>query len=113
MQAAIELTRTEHTRHIALLLEKRTGQGIVPAKEQGGDEGNGHHFRIGQVTLRIIAMAQGAEHVGMQAVDSYNLSVHEEDLLRRGFSATTLALLHGPPPRSQLRLLLLVIRRQL
>ncbi len=42
------------------------------------------------------SMSQGLKHVRGQAVDCYNLPVHEEVLLSTGFSILTLALLHGP-----------------
>src|SRR5919202_1308511 len=95
MQATIEPTRTQHPLHIFLLMEKRTSQGRVAAKKQGGHERNRHHFGIREMALGIIMMAQGQEHIGSQAVDCYNVPVHEEVLLSTRFGTITLALLHG------------------
>src|SRR3954451_13194558 len=99
MQATIEATGTQHSLHVALFAQKATGQGVVSTKEQGRREGNRHHFSIGEVTLTIISMTQGHKHIRRQAVGCYNLSIHEEVLLRSGFSTRTLALLHGPPSK--------------
>jgi len=53
---------------------------IIAAKKERCYDGDGHNFGVGQVTVRIVTMMQGLQHISTQTIHWYNVAIHEEGL---------------------------------
>ncbi len=60
-----------------MLMQKGIGQYVIAPEEQGRDEGNSHDRGIREQALLIIPVLQGHEQIGAEAIDGYNMVVHE------------------------------------
>jgi hypothetical protein len=64
-------------RDVTLFLQQFLGSLIFSAKEQRRHDRRRHHLGIAHLTLRVFTMMQGDQQIGAQAVDEYNLQIHE------------------------------------
>src|SRR6266508_1229712 len=77
MQPPTKLALAHHVRNVALFLQQFLRPLIFPAKEQRCHDRRCHHLGIAHLALPVFPMMQSDQQIGAQAVDEYNLEVHE------------------------------------
>jgi hypothetical protein len=87
IQPMIEAASTLHMRHIAIYIQKLAAHPVIPSEIQHRNDCFGHHFRIRQMALAILAVFQSFQQIVSQAKYEYNLGVHA--LLRYRFGLST------------------------
>ncbi len=90
MQATTEATFAKHRRYISWSVQKSSGQGEVAAKVQDSNQGRCHDFGIAHSALGIFPVMNRLQIVVTNAVNDYDLCVHESFLLLTVWLLSTL-----------------------
>ena len=77
MQSSTKLALAQHGANVALFLQHLPCSLMLAAEEQRRHYRCRHHFGITHLALGVFLMMQGNQQIGAQAVNEYNLDVHE------------------------------------